>query len=710
MKDNAIVGFFKLCGTLLLAFLVGMTYFQSAHREEVEQEVKKKVDLLQSELQGTRQAIRDQQTTIREQAAIQDRLAGQVEALKDVFASGALVPGGSGSGNRPPLSNGDGPRREPANPSVPRGADAAPGWLSPAAKELWGRRPNYLVPDPAPIPVAALDTEGADPNGELRLFYGAQPSKLNPLTASDANVSNRIQQYCLSTIASPHARDASKYEGDLALRVEVNEPDHTEYVIFLRNDVWWQTPALDPERYAWIKGRHQLTAHDIKFTLDLILNPDVDCEHLRNYFSECLGCEVIDDFCCIVRWKKPQHQSISFTLSGFGVLPKFLLSCNEVGKPYEDWELGVAFNEHWLYRDFKYVGSGPYRVAELDPDSHLLLVRNEEYYGELPSIRAMRQRFNNDNEAGMRLLETRDVHAETFQPRDWHKKTVEEAGKKTIFTDGSLGHVWVQGTGFTFIGWKNSHPIFKDPRVRKAMTLACNRKRMLENLFIGHGTIVSAPQPVDSPYYAGIEPLPFDLAAARAELEAAGWADRDGDGIIEKTLEDGTTRPFRFVATIPSGVETWRSLFTIFGEDLSKIGIRMVLEALDWKIFVNKLDTRDFECVSLAWQNDGWESDLTQIWHSKQADVSPSSNFIEYRNPRADSLMDALRETFDVEQRIRMQHELQAILHEDQPYTFLISTRAPYVWWKDTVGGVEAAAGFLQRPRVRYMPMWVKAR
>ncbi|MGE0192873.1 MAG: ABC transporter substrate-binding protein [Planctomycetota bacterium] len=695
MKDNAIVSFFKLCGTLLLAFLVWLTYFQSSNREEIELSTKGKVDQMQADMQALR-------TAIREQSASTERLAGQVEALKDVLASGALV---ARAPTAAPSGSGD---QATAPPRVPR-AQRPPSYLGAEAVALWGRHPDFLVPDPDPIPTAAPDTPGADPNGELKLFWGAQPSKLNPLTASDSMVTTRIVQYCLSSIAAPHAKDASTYTGDVAVRVEVNVPDYTEYVVFLRDDVYWHTPAIDLDAYSWLRGRHKLTAHDIKFTLDMITNPDVDCEHLRGYYTEYKDCTVIDDHCCIIRWKKPQYNSISFTLS-MSIIPEFILAYNEVGERYEAAQIGVAFNDHWLYRDFKYVGSGPYRVTELNPDSHIKLERNDEFYGERPAIRVMRMLFNNDNQAGMRLVETRDVDAEAFQAKVWHRRAEEEKDVPSIFTDGSLGHVWVQGTGFAFIGWKNTHPIFEDKRVRKAMTLACDRPRFLRNLFMGQGTIASGTQPVDSPFTPpDLEPLPFDLEAAKAELAAAGWADTDGDGILDKELR-GVRTPFKFVATVPSGVDTWLTLFTIFKEDLSKIGVQMTLEFLDWKIFVNKLDTREFECVTLSWQHSGWESDPYQIWHSSQADVSPSSNFIEYRNQEVDGLIEKLRETFELEERLKMQHRIQRIFHDEQPYTFLISAKSPYVWWKDTLGGVEEATQFLLRPRVRFTPMWVKAK
>lgn len=73
-----------------------------------------------------------------------------------------------------------------------------------------------------------------------------------------------------------------------------------------------------------------------------------------------------------------------------------------------------------------------------------------------------------------------------------------------------------------------------------------------------------------------------------------------------------------------------------------------------------------------AWAMDAVEGDMYQIWHSKSS-VGGGSNKIFYNNPMVDSLIETIRGEFDFEKRKSLYQDVQKIIYEDQPYTFLIS-------------------------------------
>ena len=68
------------------------------------------------------------------------------------------------------------------------------------------------------------------------------------------------------------------------------------------------------------------------------------------------------------------------------------------------------------------------------------------------------------------------------------------------------------------------------------------------------------------------------------------------------------------------------------------------------------------------------EPDAYQVWHSTQA-AKKGSNAISYKNSRVDKILEKYRREFDAQKRIEMYKEFQQILHEEQPYTFLLSER-----------------------------------
>src|SRR5262249_49694940 len=118
---------------------------------------------------------------------------------------------------------------------------------------------------------------------------------------------------------------------------------------------------------------------------------------------------------------------------------------------------------------------------------------------------------------------------------------------------------------------------FADKRVRRAMTLALNRRQIIDSVFVGLGQLSTGPYLPGSPYNdPSVTPIPYDLEAAKKLLAEAGWSDSDGDGILEKQLPGEAKRvPFEFTLLIYASSKEWGALANIFRDDLLKIGVKM---------------------------------------------------------------------------------------------------------------------------------------
>jgi peptide/nickel transport system substrate-binding protein len=94
------------------------------------------------------------------------------------------------------------------------------------------------------------------------------------------------------------------------------------------------------------------------------------------------------------------------------------------------------------------------------------------------------------------------------------------------------------------------------------------------------------------------------------------------------------------------------------------------IRVLEWASFLtNFIDKRNFEAVLLGWTITP-DPDQYDIWHSSKTGVK-EFNFISYKNPEVDRLLEEGRHTFDQAERQKCYYRLQEILAEDQPYTFL---------------------------------------
>lgn len=111
-------------------------------------------------------------------------------------------------------------------------------------------------------------------------------------------------------------------------------------------------------------------------------------------------------------------------------------------------------------------------------------------------------------------------------------------------------------------------------------------------------------------------------------------------------------------------------MMPLIQETLAAAGIDMKIQNLEWSVYLQRLQDKNFEACCLGWQSP-FDPDPYQIWHSSQADLPGSSNHIGFRNHEADRLIEELRATFDMERRIELARRFEALLHEEQPYTFL---------------------------------------
>src|SRR5690606_34526623 len=90
---------------------------------------------------------------------------------------------------------------------------------------------------------------------------------------------------------------------------------------------------------------------------------------------------------------------------------------------------------------------------------------------------------------------------------------------------------------------------------------------------------------------------------------------------------------------------------------------------LEWSVFTERLNNKDFQAITLAWSA-GIETDIYQMFHSSQM-IEGGDNFMSYKNPELDRVIEQARTTIDEDERLPLWKQAHRILHEDQPYTFL---------------------------------------
>ncbi len=317
--------------------------------------------------------------------------------------------------------------------------------------------------------------------------------------------------------------------------------------------------------------------------------------------------------------------------------------------PLSTWE-DVDWTRHSL-------SAGPFRFAAHDPQQQITLERNPTYWRSgFPRLDRIVWRVLPDQSNLLVQLKTGTIDLmEAIPPREADHVRVHPRLQLIVFPDRSYGYV----------GWNNGNPLFRDRRVRRALTMAIDRNAILDSVLRGFGRIAIGP--VLSTMWAfdrELRPLPYDPQAARDLLAKTGWKDRDGDGVLDRQ-----GKAFRFELLTNAGNEVREDICLLIKDQLQRVGIDVQPRFVEWGALTSRLRRGRFDAYVSAWR-EGTQVDLAPVWHSTPPG-QPTFNFIRYENPRVDRLLDQATHANSIEEQKPYFFEVQKIITDDQPYTFL---------------------------------------
>ena len=507
----------------------------------------------------------------------------------------------------------------------------------------------------------AANAEYFDPatvsGGRLVRAFQADVGNMNMLITNDAYVS-QIWSQVTDSLAERDYNDRGdgEFKPMLAESWTIS-PDRRKVRVRLRKGILWHD-FKDPVTGKEWKNR-EVTAQDVKFYVDVIKNPAVDCAPLRVYYNDLERINVLNDYEFEVVWSKPYFMMEDMTLS-LMPLPRHLYHAYE--GPFD----GRRFNDEHA-RNRMLVGCGPYRFESWEKGKRILLRRFENYYGRslgiMPPLETLAYDIIQHPNTRLQSLLSKDLDMDSLTPDQWVNRTSSpEFGPK-----GFLKKYSYPGFSYFYIGLNLNNPLFQDKRVRQALSHLVNREKIRREIFFGLMDAVSGPFPKQSSAYdPSVQPYSFDPAAARRLLAEAGWKEGQ-DGILRK---DG--RELAFTVVYPNTSVSFQKMLPVIKEDMKKAGVRMDLLGIEWSVLVQRLEKKQFEACLLGWTGT-LKPDPYQLWHSSQADQPASSNHIGFVNPKADELIEKIRQCFDTAERTRLYHEFHRLIHDEAPYLFLFS-------------------------------------
>ncbi|MBN3033412.1 MAG: peptide-binding protein [Candidatus Saganbacteria bacterium] len=471
-----------------------------------------------------------------------------------------------------------------------------------------------------------------DPEGALRFSLGGEVSVLNPILSTDS-VSSAVEGAIFSGLVT--VNEKLEMVPDLAERWAVS-PDGKTWTFHLRKNVRWHDGV-------------PFTAADVKFTFDSILNPKVNSVRRSDFIIDGKPIEfrVVDRH--TVQALLPQPFAPFLINAGIGIIPKHLLADKDINR--------ARFNR-------RPVGTGPFIFKEWRAGDRVTVERNSGYYLGKPLLKQIVYKEIPDANSRLVALEAGEIDEADIPPKDYTRMKAAR-GVNVYEYDALL---------YTYLGFNLANPKFADRRVRQALAYATDKKQLVGLIFRGLASPAYAPSaPVSWAYSDRVPKYDYDPEKARRLLKEAG----------KENLE--------FTILVNQGNKEREKAAVILQQQYKKVGVKVNVRVLEWsallKIVNAPKDPKDFEAVIMGWSL-GLDPDAYAIWHSSQ--YPKGFNFVKYKNPAADKLLEQGRTTIARNRRRAVYRRLWDLIAADQPYIFL--------WYPKIVTGVGERVGGLSKP------------
>ena len=417
--------------------------------------------------------------------------------------------------------------------------------------------------------------------------------------------------------------------GDLAESWEVSD-DGLIITFYIKKNVTWH----DGE---------PLTSKDISFTYKKILDSETACPYVSSY-KNIKDILILDDYSIRFVYDKPYTPAL--LKFGMGIIPKHIFEKEE--------------NIRRSYYARSPIGTGPYVFSKWENGEYILLEANADYFEHSPGIKYYVYRIIPDQAVQFLELLSGGIDSMDLNPYQYRYRSETNEFKSKINRYEYLSH------SYTYLAFNFLDPNFSDIKVRKALSLAINKREIIDAVLLGLGEECTGPFLKGTEYYdPEIEGYPYNVEKAKKLMKESGWVDDDSDGILEKNGQE-----FHISIATNQGNQVREDTAAIIQKQWREIGVKADIQVVAWAAFLNQFVTKkNFQVIIMGWALPV-DPDLYSVWHSDSI-TTGGLNFISYKNSKVDSLIEEGRKEFLPEKRVDIYRSIHRLISEDAPYTFL---------------------------------------
>lgn len=461
----------------------------------------------------------------------------------------------------------------------------------------------------------------------------------------------------------------------------------------LAPDRTWLRFTLNPK--ARFADGSPITADDVAFTFNLLLTKGD--YSFRRKFADVAQVTVESPTQIRFAFKSTQSRTLPLELAQMRVLPKHWWATRH-------FENGGGFEPP--------LGSGPYKVASIDPGRTVVFERVRHWWGEsLPAAKGM---YNFDR-ITLKVYGSRDVMRQALLARDIDVNiekaaaSYEEGYDVPALHDGRLQRGIFgdreYASGFVF---NQRNPLFADVRVRKAIAMLWDFEWVNAHLYrnfnqrqvsmfapaalratgLPSAAELKVLEPLKGTLPSEVFTTPFsvptgngsgDIRARQIEalhlLEAAGWQP-SGDNLVNA---HGQVLSFTFL-NVNKGFER---VFMSFKRSLADIGVTLNLKTVDVAQYGNFLEQKRYDMIFNSFYSPATPgAELSDYYASASYAAPGTQSWMGLRDPAVDRLIEGVQRADTRSEMETYAHALDRVM--EWQYLWIPSMRSPgtaLVYW-----------------------------
>ncbi len=417
------------------------------------------------------------------------------------------------------------------------------------------------------------------------------------------------------------------------------------------------------ENVRWHDGE-PVTSADVVFTIDKLREPETENLPWAPALDKLVRLEAPDEHTVVATYSEIKPDALDAWRTP--ILPEHIAGQDE-----------DLFNGRFVEHP---IGCGPFKFLHYIRGQEIVMEANDDYWGGRPEIDRLELKIFADQQTAYQAMMTGDLHIMVMAANLWQQARESEQAAAFEFTSYKKYSVYI-------LGWNQlNNPFFGDARMRRALVLALDRESFIANVAGGMAHVGATTFPPSSDWVApDVEPYGYDPDEARRLLEEVGWVDTDGDGVREKNGQR-----LAFTLMVPKSSQQLTSWIADWQQQSwVDIGADVTVDQLEWQTLRERRKERNFHVLAQTLQFTN--PDMYDLYHSSATD---RYNFWGNNDPEIDRLLDAVRYTFDPEQRLAAMHGVQRWLHDHEPVTAVFFFDAPLIYDKRLRGVRPSPLGY----------------